>query len=772
MAALALCAAVLPAGAAPVGAEPSPSAPAGPSGLAEAGQGDQELRPLDVVVAVDESGSLSEADVAEEIEATSTIVQSVLAEGSRVTVLGFGSDNGEPGQEAVTEVCPPTEVAAGPEPAQRLADCVRELHRRTPQEGDDTDHAAALGRALSQLRTGSPPGSARLVFLLTDGVLDVSDSPQYGRDPADRNDAAQRLIDDHLADARAAEVQVWPLGFGAADQDSLDAFAAGGYQEACASRPDAVPRAQVVDSGADVGRLLRTAFAAAICAGLTDEESASLAGGAQVDLQVEIPVIATDGSIVVTKNNPGIEVSYLDPEGRTVPSTGSQDGSEFSRSGENGPVEALRIRDPLPGTWTVRLSSPSGAAEELVSATALWQGAISTYLSVEGTGRPGEELTVRVELWTRRGVVSDPGALDRLDFGAQVSGPGLEDADIDLRDDGEPPDRTADDGQYAGTVIAPDRPATLDFTSVVQGEGVAADVRELPYEVTEAGRAVSARVEIERLDEVWPGRAINGTATVANDSAEPARIALLLRAGDELLATVEPAAAEVPPGRHSVPFTIALDPATPRGPATITVDAVSGGDPAASLGSSQPLNVEVRDAPGLLERYWWAWTALLLAATLAAGYASLLRARRREAADVRGLYAVLLRHGAPAGPDLRAPGKWSDRFRFVIRDEDGVAPRLEHPLPGETPYTAWRDRSGRIGVTTPRGERYLITPGGAGEALPGGLHLAFRDERRPAKRTPGRTRRRTEPAAPVAGGNPLGAAPADRARYGDGDPLL
>lgn len=54
----------------------------------DATENTDEPVPQDIVVLVDESGSLGEADVEEEAKAA-TIAQSVLTPGSRVTVDGF-----------------------------------------------------------------------------------------------------------------------------------------------------------------------------------------------------------------------------------------------------------------------------------------------------------------------------------------------------------------------------------------------------------------------------------------------------------------------------------------------------------------------------------------------------------------------------------------------------------------------------------------------------------------------------------------------------------
>jgi len=103
---------------------------------------------LDVVMLVDESGSETDAKVAEERQTAGTIAQSLLNPRSRVTVVGFGGVNHvAPNQNPVNVACQPT-ITSGASNLSYLASCVNSLHRRTEAEGDDTDYAAALGQAM------------------------------------------------------------------------------------------------------------------------------------------------------------------------------------------------------------------------------------------------------------------------------------------------------------------------------------------------------------------------------------------------------------------------------------------------------------------------------------------------------------------------------------------------------------------------------------------------------------------------------------------------
>ena len=187
------------------------------AGSANAASTALDVSPVDIVVLADESGSLSASAVRQEKAAAALIAQSELSSRSRVTVLGFGSSNG-PGQSAIDVICPTTEVTDNLT-RTALSRCVEQIKPRT--NGNDTDFAAALRGAVATL-TSTPANRPRLVFLLTDGVLDVGNSPSYGPDAAGRTMEAQRqLTDEILPAAKQAGVQIWPLGFGAANRERL-----------------------------------------------------------------------------------------------------------------------------------------------------------------------------------------------------------------------------------------------------------------------------------------------------------------------------------------------------------------------------------------------------------------------------------------------------------------------------------------------------------------------------------------------------------------------
>jgi hypothetical protein len=171
---------------------------------------------------------------------------------------------------------------------------------------------------------------------------------------------------------------------------------------------------------------------------------------------------------------------------------------------------------------------------------------------------------------------------------------------------------------------------------------------------------------------------------------------------------------------------------------------VDVGHPGTSYGEQQLL-VNVRHPPGVLGKYRWQIGGIAALLSLIALALFLRRAERRRQIDVRDLSVRLSRDGNQLGQELKAPGKESDSFRFMIRDEDGSEPRLDFPQRGDRPYLARRVTHGRIRVrasdrvrvVAPDGGRYNIAVGDVGEALPNGVRLSFQDRRHRPK-PPGR----------------------------------
>jgi len=708
-----------------------PAATAGPGDRAVAQEPPPELQPVQIVVLVDESGSLSPEDVARERDAARVIVQGEPSPESTVSVVGFASADA-PGQSPVDPVCPPTKLNT-PQNRQFLAECVGDLRRRTPAEGEGTDHVNALRQALSYLRAPGAADQPKIVFLLTDGKLDVGKSPAYGKTPDDRDDAARQQVPDLLAELNQAGVQVWPLGFGEADQAQLNGFATGAAQDRCGFETPQ-PTATVITGSRDLLRAIGNAFSAARCTSVSEPVTDELPAGGSVDLEVNVPAIASEGSILVFKRDPRVTVGYLDPEGIPVPPNGKLGISRFELSGQNSEAEALRIANPTPGQWTVRLSAPPGVPAQDVGATAIFQGAIRADIAVDPVRpAPGSTVDVTMQVYGSRAALTDPEQLQGLTFTAELSGDGFPPvAPVELSDgDG--------DGQYRGPLGVPDSATgRLDFIGSVTGIGVSGDERAFATRVSRGTADVQGALSLDGVDtDVVVGTSLNGTVNVTNSTGQPRT--LRIEVTDQSPGTVvaaEPAQLTVPASGNAVlPFTVRFDPATTLGgnQARLRLVDESNGNLVGELLFARNVVAE----PTFVERFWW--LLLLIAVALAGGMARVVRWWRRRPPppnDIRGVRVELRRHGQVV--ETLTARHHGGEFRFGVLHDDGtVRADLTSGASGER----YRVRRGRGGpnLSGPSGELIDLAPGGALD-LGDGLELAVHD--RPPAGRPARPVRR------------------------------
>lgn len=681
------------------------------------------MTPANIVVLVDESSSISAQDMDREREAAALIALGEFAPASTIAVVGFGSDNG--GQSPVDVVCPPSTVASAQD-RQRLSDCTRTLRSRKPGEGEGTDHAAALGQALNYLR-GDRTGP-KLIFLLTDGKLDVSDSPRYGPDNTGdlRNRTAAEQIGTLLQEANKEQVQVWPLGFGNVDRGQLDRFAQGSFQGRCGAKSP-TPAATVVGSSADVAQALIKAFQGARCAGASEIQRTPLSSGGSAEARVTIPMIATDGSILVTKHDSRISVSYVDPEGRTVPKSGTQDGSTFQVSGENGTVEGLRIVNPLPGEWTVRISSAPGVPALDVSTVVMYQGAVRSSMTVNPPApQPGQEVTVALSLHTRSRSITDPSALKDLSFVADIAGDGFTNA-IPLNDDARDGDSRGQDGVYSGRIVIPDQATgTVKFTGTVAGIGISSDTRTVDAALVTGPRPLAANATFGNTDwNVAPGDTVEGTVTVANNSgrARKARI-IVADAAPGTVASIpgEQTVLDVPPsGTSTFDFDLAFAEDTVKGANALTLKVVDDENPDDVIYEWR-ITATVAEPPPLPQIA----IGVMVAAVVTAAMVLWLYRRRRR--DVRGL-VVHLYDGAHSRGDLAASEQPSAVFRFHLGEAAAGIPHLAHSAGGDDSYELSRV-GGQLRLRTPHGDTQQLHLGERVPVSPN-LSIEVRDEHAP-----------------------------------------
>ncbi|MFF3285765.1 VWA domain-containing protein [Streptomyces sp. NPDC003023] len=701
----------------------APGAAAGPAGLGRpaavpsAAPAPDGPDPIDFAVVVDQSDSLADEDLAREVEAASLITQGEISARSRAAVIGFGSSE-QRGQSPVREVCSLTTAdTAG---RQRLSDCVQQLADRDDKKvGPGTDFPAAVRQAVDRLVEKGEKDIPKVVFLLTDGRLDVSGSPEYGTDEASRQANGAKRLAEELARARQESVQIWPLGFGdRIDRAALTAMAEGGYRNGCPGLPDAAPKMRVVDSSAQIDKALQETFAAARCAGFAQ----GTVGRPPADLYVTIPPIATDGSITVGKHDPKVSVTYYDPDGRRVPTQGEFDGSSFETSGQDGPVEALRVKNPLPGKWRVHIEAPEGHRDREVAVRAIWQGKLrSTVVLSPASPRPGEETVVEVRMQTRRGVViTDPRQLKGVRVSALMSGDGFEPLVVPLADNGTKPDTRANDVRYTGRFTMPAAASgELQLITEMAAPGVSSDRRPLHARVSEGTPILTAGLTVDG-GELHPGGTFTGTLDITNNDTGPHTLRLALAdqpPGSALRIT--PETVNAAPGGSSTAFKVTVGPGVPLGELSGRITVTDAGDRGRVL-DSVFLGVRVTAKPTLWDEWWWAFTAaavLLLA--LAAVVAVRLKARAVRR-DLAGTRLELRAEGqrSPVTLTIRPGQSPGGEFLFGVDRSGTGAPVLRRG--GAQPYRLRRTPAGQLLLKPPTGRERTIGQGdpvGLGEGL-------------------------------------------------------
>lgn len=683
---------------APAGQDPVPAADSEPVFPA-----------VNYAVAVDESASLAPEDMKAEKAAAKRIALGDVSSSSQVTVFGFAAAE-KAGQRVVDPVCPRTTLnAAGRE---EVAGCVDKLRSRKQNEGTGTDLPTAVRQGVDDLTDGSDASVPRVLFLLTDGKMDVEDSFKYG-DRAHRAAEGERQLKLALKEAAAQNVQIWPLGFGPdPDKKQLDQIAAGGYQKGCVELPSATPKAHKVDGAKDVGTTLEKIFAAAHC--LRHEEGPSKRPPAT--LRIGISPLATVGSIVVDKGDPEVRISYIDPAGDKVPTTsGTYKQSRFELAGGSGTVEALKIVDPLPGVWKVKAEAPEGHRSLPVAVSVLWQGELRGAITMDPPSpQAGEKVTVTMRLQTREGYeIKDPRDYEGLRVRSELTGDGFSPLALDLADNGKGSDPEKSDGSFTGTVTIPeDADGALTVSATLTASGLSADTRSETGEVAPGELPVKAPLELPKGN-THPGGSVTGTLDVSNTTDTPHTLRLSVADVKDGLLSVEPNEITLKPGEQGTrQVTVKVSPASAFGDrlgdgldlsGTFTVVDTTDDDRRLE---NEPVSVRVTPEPGIWEKYWWAFVsgAVVIALAAVAVVARLgLRKRRR---DPFGLVLQLVdENGTVLNEHKAGHGNNKQWYEFAVA-EAHRSPRIEKRAHG--PYAVRRSREG--GAVVRKGGSRLPLP--------------------------------------------------------------
>jgi hypothetical protein len=199
---------------------------------------------IDILVAVDESASLTSAAVRAEKDALRAIIQSpeVRHGGIRIGVLPFSSGKNSPRRLSACEL-----TKIDDEGIEQLLLCVDQIVRKQKKGQSDTDFAGVIDAAVSDF---GKTDATRVILLLTDGKYDPDGDEMIS--PSEK-----AKIDESLANAKKNRVSLWAVGFGKADKAALDEYvgAGDGGDKNCASRPEAVI-ANVTDLSTEMQRII------------------------------------------------------------------------------------------------------------------------------------------------------------------------------------------------------------------------------------------------------------------------------------------------------------------------------------------------------------------------------------------------------------------------------------------------------------------------------------------------------------------------------------
>ena len=646
-----------------------------------------DLLPVRAVVLVDESGSLEVEDVQAERDAV-TFFADTIEPGWEVAILPFGSDNGIPGQRAVNNDCKLIKVESEAN-RQRLRDCAQTIHRRDEIEGNDTDHAAALNEAVATL-TSAEGDALPVIFLMTDGVLDVDNSiGLYGENPTD--EARKRIEDEILPKAKKNNIQVWPVGFGEADKAALEILARGGAQNnvRCPNTAASPPQPVVEPNPEEFVRSFQQIAASAGCLDYNDE-SFSLADGESKESTFKISPLATSGTLSVVKSNAKSTVTFIDPQGVEVTEDGEDGPSAYERDGEGTRSEVLRIDRPKPGDWKVNVSAEDGGQTFIVSAR--WAGKVDMSINVPtGNPAPGKTSTMTLRLKTAYPDQKvPPEAVEGFDFSGELSGEGFKPVKFKLVDDGEGVDETAGDLRFSGTFTTPegcDGPAELRGS--VSAHGLAGDDRSLSIDCSAPEPTVVADIALDGVPEgglVTLGTELTGRVSLDNQGEAFVGKLSIVDASPGAQLSIDPSSVQVPAGTSEVEFSVIIADGSKPGQTTFSIRLTGNASPVAT--SDQRLVTE--EKPPI----WPLIIKITIMVLLIAGVAAVLVRRRRQAQVkllfVKGLQAILVEDGnstpavrAEVGKKLVFPVKVSD---FGMRsasetDQDAYLVRRDRRSP-------------------------------------------------------------------------------------------
>ena len=739
-------------------------------------------KPVNVVILADESGSMLHYpdEITGEQQAAIEIVQAAWSPYSQIAMYGFGSappTRGASPSQAVDKLCGLTELNTM-DNLNTLTRCANLIAPRRQPGEDNTDFAAALTEAENVLSAPDPLHRVPLVFILTDGMLDVGANSPYApwpsSDQAGNVAAQQKLTGIILPEMKSLGIQIWPVGFGQADQGELSKLARGGAQvnPNCPAGSGGAPQRTVVPprlTGAaeaeQIQQQLLRAFAAASCGTINPGPWHTLPPGGHITVPVTIDPLTTLGSIIVNKGDPRVAVSYTDPDGGAVSdnttnaqAAGVLHGAAYvlTTGGTQSRQEALRLDGPVPGQWKVTFTNPSAVAQT-VGVSVVWQGQVfpDITFSPRQIGDSGHPLQIQVKPAIRSAPVP-ASELSRLTVGLTVQWT-----------QGGAPQRVAAKldqatGEFVGTVKVPSgRKGTAVVTAVVQERGVQGTaVTKVGYQ---PGGGMSVDLNIPPGIRVSPGGTLSETAIVDNVGQPATSIEFSLAGlGDGVDAWIArpSGAVTIGSGQVPVPVTIRFAAGTPRGQALGTVQwTVVGSD---IPNSAAYLDVTVEPPPTPWYEQWWPWTLLVGVLAGLGGLRYFRRHREQERLrreqdnqrrrdeqitmanlDVQHAGLALIRRDKPdKAPFVRWTGGYIQERWFDVRRAGGIPVLTEATTSGTGLIQLRRD---------PADGTFIVAAAPTTVPEPAASHAATAPELEPAPPSVKRVERDGEPFDPPEG---------------------
>jgi von Willebrand factor type A domain len=648
---------------------------------ASAGGPFNAVQPVNVVILADVSGSIGDfpGAIQGERQAASEIIQEEWSPQSQIAVYDFGSAppvRGAPATDAVQQLCGLTPLA-GAQARNELINCANAITPRTQAQGWNTDFAAALDKAENVLSTPGTAHNAPIVFILTDGMLDLGAPNPYAASVAAGDTAAQNdLVTSILPGLKSLGAQIWPVGFGQADQQELSLFASSGAQAnpQCPART-VTPQVAIVPPGIigppeaqAIQQKLLAAFAAARCAAIEPKPWRTLQPGQSTTYQVAINPLTTFGSFVVNKGAPGVVVTYTDPGQHTItdstaPSTGQLGPADYilTTGGLQSPQESLRLDGPMPGPWQVKLTNDT-SSPQTVNVSVVWQGQV----------QPDATFSPQIGAWGQLEHISVRPAMGSTPVPAgQLAGVGVG-LTVQWSSSSAPQqvptvfDRAT--GAFTGTVRVPSGSGgNAQVVATIQADGVQGSSEyTLPFA---AGGGLDVTLNIPPGTKVSPGGTVSAMAQVDNQGLPPANIVFGLGglgSGVDASISSPSGTVHIRSGQSTVPVTIAFGSDTRLGPALGTIQWALAGQGAITPADWRPadyLDVNIQNQPTPVWQQWWLWVLVaLVLGGLAGGLFLRRRADDRDRHDVQHVGVALI---SPNPPDEVPYLTWGRGFTAV-----------------------------------------------------------------------------------------------------------